>query len=103
MIIENLLITRCINDVEMKYTYKLTTKKYNGVQAYGIEVERDDYKNGESINILTDSVDLISPQKDKVKKLLNMLYKNEVSPIHLIDIIGEYVDNYVSDFDKINN
>ena len=103
MVIENLLITRCINDVQMKYMYKLTTKKYNGVQAYGIEVERDDYKNGENINIVTDRVDLISPEKNKVKELLDILYKNEVSPIHLIDIIGEYVDDYVSDFNKINN
>ena len=103
MVLENLLITRCINDVEMKYIYKLTERQYKSVQAYGIEIERDDYKNGENVNIVKDSVDLISPEKEKVKNLLDILYKNEVSPIHLIDIIGEYVDSYVSDFDKILN
>ena len=30
-----------------------------------------------------------------------MLYENEVSPIHLVDIIGPYVDEYVNDFNKI--
>ena len=31
-----------------------------------------------------------------------MLYENQVSPIHLIDIIGEYVDEYVNDFTNID-
>ncbi|MDB2097813.1 DUF6514 family protein [Clostridium paraputrificum] len=42
----------------------------------------------------------MSTQRHKVKGLLNLLYKNEVSPIHLIDIIGEYVDKWVGDFEE---
>ncbi|MGG7178241.1 DUF6514 family protein [Clostridium paraputrificum] len=102
MVVENLLITRSINSVEMKYTYKLTKRNYEDVQAYGIEIERNDMKNGKIINIVKDSVDLISTQRHKVKELLDMLYKNEVSPIHLVDIIGSYVDEYVYDFDNIS-
>lgn len=45
-----------------------------------------------------DSVDKISPNKDKVEVLVEKLHKYEVSPIHLIDVIGEDVDNCVADF-----
>ncbi|WP_407644975.1 DUF6514 family protein [Clostridium polyendosporum] len=41
----------------------------------------------------------ISPQRHKVHNLLKMIYDNGVSPRHLIDILGEYVDTYVIDFD----
>ncbi|WP_368253287.1 DUF6514 family protein [Clostridium paraputrificum] len=52
------------------------------------------------INRVEDGVKYISTQRHKVKGLLNLLYKNEVSPIHLIDIIGEYVDKWVEDFEE---
>lgn len=100
MIIENLIITRVINGIEMRYTYKLLKASYNGMQAYGIEVDRTDIKAGTIVNVITDRVDLISPYRYKVRELLDMLYKGEVSPIHLIDIIGEYVDEYSYDFDN---
>ncbi|MDF2675395.1 MAG: Uncharacterized protein K0R09_3667, partial [Clostridiales bacterium] len=32
--------------------------------------------------------------------LLKMLYENIVSPLHLLDILGEYVDEYIIDFDS---
>lgn len=100
MVLENMLITRFINNVEVKYTYSLTNERYNDVQAYGIKVERVDIKNGIVMNKVEDSVKYVSTKCHKVKSLLTLLYKNEVSPIHLIDIIGEYVDEWVSDFDK---
>ena len=40
----------------------------------------------------------ISNSKTKVEWLLNLLKDNNVSPIHLVDILGSYVDEYVSDF-----
>lgn len=100
MVLENFLITRQINDVEMKYTYSIIKETYHDVQAYGIRVERIDVRNGEIINKEEDEVRYISTQRHKVKGLLNLLYKNEVSPIHLIDIVGQYVDEWVSDFDE---
>ncbi|MCS4465680.1 hypothetical protein JTS99_01740 [Clostridium botulinum] len=30
-----------------------------------------------------------------------MLYEQTVSPIHLIDIIGEYTDEYVVDYENV--
>lgn len=99
MVVENVLIIRNLNNTEMKYTYSMTKSSYNGVQAYGIKAQRDDIEDGKVVRVEVDEVKLISPQRHKVKMLLNLLYKNEVSPIHLIDIIGEYVDKWVCDFD----
>ena len=102
MVLEKLIITRSIDDIEMKYTYSLTKESLNNVQAYGIKVDRVDIKDGAIINRVEDGVKYISTQRHKVKGLLNLLYKNEVSPIHLIDIIGEYVDKWVEDFAAMN-
>ena len=56
--------------------------------------------NGQEINnIERDSVEYISPALYKVNSLLSLLYNNNVSPVHLVDVIGEYVDEYVEDFD----
>jgi hypothetical protein len=30
---------------------------------------------------------------------MRMLYENAVSPIHLIDVLGEYIDEYIIDYD----
>ena len=86
------------NDVEFRYSYRLTNKEFHGMMVYGIEVERQDIIDGELVKIERDSVNYISTHKEKVKKLFDLVSKNNVSPIHLIDVIGEYVDEYVSDF-----
>ena len=79
---------------KMNYFYRMTFGRFKGRQVYGIEVERQDIINGGLVNIERNSVNNISTDKEKVKRLS----KNNVSPIHLIDVIGEYVDEYVSDF-----
>ncbi len=73
MVLEKLIITRSINDIEMKYTYSLTKESLNNVQAYGIKVERVDIKDGAIINRVEDGVKYISTQRHKVKGLLNLL------------------------------
>lgn len=103
MIIEKLLMTRSIEGVDMKYTYSINKEMFNNVQAYGIKIERVDIKDGVIINRVEDEVEHISNKYYKVKGLLNMLYKNKVSPIHLVDIIGEYVDTWVNDFEENNS
>ena len=67
-------------------------------QAFGIEIERQDLVEGNIIQIERDFISKISNKEDKVKDLLKLIYDYQVSPIHLVDILGEYVDNYVSDF-----
>lgn len=107
VIVENL--SKVVEAEEKSYTYiyrllksevSLTSEGDNlKVQAYGIEIERQDYLNGVIVNCERESVCAISPQRYRVHNLLKLLYDNCVSPIHLIDIAGEYIDEYVSDFD----
>ena len=85
-------------DCKMNYFYRMILGDFKCIQAYGIEVERQDIIDGELVKIERDSVNYISTHKEKVKKLFDLVSKNNVSPIHLIDVIGEYVDEYVSDF-----
>lgn len=84
----------------INYIYRLTETKFRSGQAFGIEIERQDMKDGKVINIDRDSVDIISNNEEKVMPILDLLYKNNVSPIHLIDIIGQYVDECVEDFNS---
>lgn len=84
---------------EMKYTYRLTKKLYKNEDVYGIEVERKDIKLGKTVNLERDSIEIVSKDKTKANKLLNLLFKNNVSPIHLVDIISPYVEeNYEHEF-----
>lgn len=98
MIKENFVFVRVTNGIERKYNYKLIENEINQNNVYGIEIERVDYIKEEMIDSFKDSVELISPNKEKVSKLLKMLYENQVSPLHLIDIAGEYIDECVNDF-----
>lgn len=98
------LISEITNEGDkLKYTYRLIKSTYKDGQAYGIEVEREDIKEGKTINIERDNIKLISNNKYKVRDLLNLLYKNQVSPIHLIEILGGYVDKYIDDFNNEEN
>ncbi|GIM28458.1 hypothetical protein CPJCM30710_11240 [Clostridium polyendosporum] len=109
MKIVELLLTRneIQNEVNYKYFYKLVRNEQRfpigedkmKVQTYGIEVERHDISNGNLINTEIEAIASISPQRHRVHNLLKMIYDNGVSPRHLIDILGEYVDTYVIDFD----
>lgn len=87
-------------DSKWLYCYRIVRGQRLGVQAYGIEVERIDMAGQEVINIERDCVECITPHPHKVYELLNLLHSNLVSPIHLIEVIGEYVDDYISDFDE---
>ena len=109
VIIESLYKKITNGDVDYNYSYRLLKGqisvsmygKLAEIQAYGIEIERQDVIDGTVVGIQRDCVENISPERYKVKKLLNMVYDNEVSPIHMIDVLGEYIDEYTSDFDEI--
>ncbi len=93
---------------EFTYVYKLLKSDFlmevdgnqRNVQAYGIEIETQGVVNGNIEKIYSDCEKYISPQRHKVKTLLKLLSDNTVSPIHFIDIAGEYIDEYISDFDE---
>ncbi|MCJ7688068.1 MAG: DUF6514 family protein [Clostridiaceae bacterium] len=109
IIIENLSKKLTENDVKHNYFYRLIKSNMSvsmygeltQVQAYGIEIERQDILDDTVVFIERDRVENISPQRHKVKNLLKMLYDNSVSPIHMIDILGDYIDEYIVDFDEM--
>ena len=82
----------------MKYSYLMESRTYNNETVYGIVVKKESIKNKVVVSTIEDRVDIISKKKEVVQKLLDLLYRNQVSPIHLIDVIGETVDNCVLEF-----
>lgn len=97
-IVDSLYINNNNDSKEVRYSFRMIREKFNAGQAFGIEVERQDLIQGSVIKIERDLIRGISNKEEKVKELLNLVHKYQVSPIHLVDILGEYVDNYVSDF-----
>ena len=87
-----------IDDKEVKYIYRVIESKLKGVQAFGIEVERQDLNNGQVINLERDSVNIVATKEKNANEILMLLFNNIVSPIHLVDIVGEYSDLCVNDF-----
>lgn len=70
------------------------------VPAYGIEVISEEISDGKIIHIDGDTLICVSPFKLKVMELIELLKNNSVSPVHLVDIVGAYADDWVEDFDK---
>ncbi len=97
------MVKECFNitvekdDCKMNYFYRMTFGKIKDRQAYGIEVERQDIVNGDLVNIERNSINHISTDQAKVKKLFDLISKNNVSPIHLVEVIEEYINEYVSE------
>ena len=87
-----------INEREVKYIYRMTEKNVRNRQAFGIEIERQDFNNGEVINLERDYVGLVASEEKKANDILLLLFNNLVSPIHLVDIVGEYSDFCATEF-----
>ena len=86
------------DDKESRYIYRIVENSIRNRQAFGIEIERQDFNNGEMINLERDSVSLVASEERKANDILILLFNNLVSPIHLVDIVGEYADLCVNDF-----
>lgn len=102
-IVESLSLAIENKGKKIMYFYRLTQCETKTGQAFGIEVERQDLRDDVLVNIERDSVDIISTKEGKVRSILELLYQNNVSPIHLIDIIGAYVDECVEDFNEVES
>lgn len=98
IIVENLYKKVEEENKERIYFYRSFNEEYNGRQAYGIEIERHDLEKGSLKKIERDSISKITIFEEKIKDLLNLIYENNVSPIHLVDILGEYVDKNICEF-----
>lgn len=108
VVVENLSRKVSENNITYNYYYRMiksevTLSEYDlvQIQSYGIEIERQDEVDGRVVNIERDRVNNISPHRHKVYNLLKTMYNNTVSPMHLIDVLGEYVDNCIDDFDEV--
>ena len=86
------------DDRESKYIYRIVENSIRNRQAFGIEIERQDFEEGEVINLERDIVDIVASNQRKAEDILMLLFNNLVSPIHLVDIVGEYADLCVNDF-----
>jgi hypothetical protein len=96
--LERVIKTKQLGEVQMQYVYQLVQGEYNNQTAYGIKVERNEILQGEIIDTVSEEVRIISNVRDKVMEIIDKLSFHQVSPIHLIDIIGEDVDKCVFDF-----
>lgn len=67
--------------------------------SYGIGIIREEILNGKVVDTFEDRFDSISPVRSKVVTLLNQLVRHEVSPVHLIEVIGTEVDEWISDYE----
>lgn len=87
-----------INEKEVKYIYRMTEKNIRNRQAFGIEIERQDFNDGQVVNLERDYVSLVASEEKRANDILLLLFNNLVSPIHLVDIVGEYSDLCVAEF-----
>ncbi|MCY6483318.1 DUF6514 family protein [Clostridium aestuarii] len=108
LVVENLCRKENYEGIECNYAYRVIKDKVTfseidklEIQSYGIEIERQDTVKGEIVKIERDCVKCISPHRHKVHNLAKMLYNNIVSPYHLLDVLGEYIDSYITDFDEV--
>lgn len=60
--------------------YEMIEKKKNDISVYGV-------KYGDL------QIDDISADKDRVKKFVNDINKYQLSPIHLGDVVADFVSN----------
>jgi hypothetical protein len=104
-------LIKSINDngIERKYEYKILRSSFirnecsgEEIQSYGIEVERKDIQSGKVFNFERNIIKNISPHRYKVQALAKLLCDNAVSPINFVEVLGDYVDEYIGDFDSIN-
>ena len=85
------------DDKESRYIYRIVENSIRNRQAFGIEIERQDFEEGEVVNLERDIVDIVASNQRKAEDILMLLFNNLVSPIHLVDIVGEYADLCVND------
>lgn len=97
-ILDSICVVLEEENILRKYYYRLTETLFNKSEVFGIEVEREDYTGDTLTKIERETLPIISQDKNSVQALLSKLHKNLVSPIHVIYIIGEDMDNMAYSF-----
>jgi hypothetical protein len=110
LVVENMIKKENLGNIDCHYFYRVIKDKIcldeeciTSVQSYGIEIERQDYKEDILVSLERESISNISPHSYKVKRLAKILYDGNVSPIHLVDIVSEKIDEYIQDFETVLN
>ncbi|GAA0177634.1 DUF6514 family protein [Clostridium sediminicola] len=110
VIVDNMMKRESLDNRSYDYYYRIIKGKIclgdncmSTIQSYGIEVERQDFEKDTLVNVERERIDNISPHRHKVQNILKSLYKGSASPIHLVDIVSETIDDYISDFDEMAN
>jgi len=93
MVIEKKVTTKYIDGIERIYIYKVTQQKQDNILEYGVKAIREDINKGEIVTRVENEVEYISLKKELVIGIVGILCKNEVSPIHLKEIVCEIVDS----------
>jgi hypothetical protein len=75
-----IIIEKNYYEKEDEKMYELTEQKKNDISVYGIK-----YGNLQ--------IDDISADKDKVRKFVNDINKYQLSPIHLGDVVDDFVES----------
>ncbi|WP_346930201.1 DUF6514 family protein [Clostridium sp.] len=109
MIIETLKSNMECEENTIEYTYNLIQSELEihmdgerrVIDVYGVEIESEVKNKGKHVKQYKEHVQCITPNKYKGSELLGLLKNNVVSPIHLIDIIEEYIETYYADFDEV--
>jgi Family of unknown function (DUF6514) len=106
-VVELLIRSEEVDGTKYKYFYRLIkreiaiTSEIEGIiptQSYGIEIERHDMVKDSLVNVERNSVYNVSTSRHKVHNILKYLFENTVSPVHLIDIVGQETDENVIDY-----
>lgn len=91
-VLDSICVSSDCDGQARKYYYRLTNTLFNNKNTYGLEVEKQDFIEDQLNKIERESLPIISTERNKVQAMFELLYKNVVSPIHVIDILGEEID-----------
>lgn len=69
------------------------------MQCFGLKIIKEDICKNVCFYTESDEFEYITTYRYKAVKLLKKLYENCVSPLHLIDVIEPYLEEWINDFD----
>lgn len=80
--------------------YKITEKKDETENIYGIELEMYEFEDDKKIVLELETISNLSYSQEQIRELLVMLYSNCVTPRELVYIVDDYITlnpNFVFD------
>jgi hypothetical protein len=69
--------------------------------SYGIEIVSEKYKKGKMFDSESEVYENISPCEDKVIDLIRYYADMFLSPVHLLEVVDEHIEEYIEDFDRM--